>query len=116
MQKALFVAVLFLAAARPVAADQAPAAPSDNATLGALRKAPEAKGYRKLFEVGESLPSAVAEASKNAAPAPRMKIVCGLTMIEADPFFDQKMKATLPKDPTVRYTIRAVEPSLCTTK
>lgn len=116
MQKALFVAALFLAGALPVSADQAPAAPPATATLGALRKAQEANAYRKLFEVRESLQSAVAEASKNAAPAPKKKIVCGLTIIEADPFFDQKMKATLPKDATVRYPIRAVEPSLCTTK
>ena len=114
MRKALFVAALLLAGALPVSADQAPAAPSANATLGALRKAQEANAYRKLFEVRESLQSAVAEASKNAAPAPKKTIVCGLTIIEADPFFDQKMKVTPPKDPNVRYTIRAVEPSLCT--
>ena len=116
MQKALFVAALVLASALPVSADQAPAAPSANATLGALRKAQEANGYRKLFEVRGSLQSAVAEASKNAAPAPTRKTVCGLTMIEADPFFDQKMKVTLPKDPAVRYTILAVDPPMCTSK
>ena len=36
-----------------------------------------------------------------------------MTIIEADPFFDQKMKVTPPKDPTVRYTIRAVDPPIC---
>ena len=36
-----------------------------------------------------------------------------MTMIEADPSFDQKMKVTPPKDPNVRYTIRAVDPPIC---
>ena len=36
-----------------------------------------------------------------------------MTIIEADPFFDQKMKVTPPKDAGVRYTIRAVDPALC---
>ena len=116
MQKPLIVAALLLAGALPVSTDQAPPAPSANATLGALRKAQDANAYRKLFEVRESLQRAVAEASTNAAPAPKQKTVCGLTIIEADPFFDQKMKVTLPQDPSLRYTIRAVEPSLCTNK
>jgi hypothetical protein len=48
-----------------------------------------------------------------AQAAPKRKNVCGMTIIEADPFFDQKMKVSPPKDPNVRYTIRAVEPSIC---
>jgi len=36
-----------------------------------------------------------------------------MTIIEADPYFDQKMKVTLPKDGNVRYVIRAVDPAAC---
>ena len=36
-----------------------------------------------------------------------------MTIIEADPYFDQKMKVTPPKDDHVRYTIRAVDPTVC---
>ena len=35
------------------------------------------------------------ESQKNES---KSKIVCGMTIIEADPYFDQKMKVTPPKD------------------
>ena len=41
------------------------------------------------------------------------KVVCGMTIIEADPYFDQKMKVTPPKAGNVRYVIRAVDPAVC---
>ena len=62
----------------------------------------------------EALKQAVQrESQKNES---KSKIVCGMTIIEADPYFDQKMKVTPPKDANVRYTIRAVDPAVCNSR
>jgi hypothetical protein len=109
MGKAVLFAVAFMACASPVYADQL-ANPQSSAQFGALRQAQRANPYSKLFEVREALKQAQQQAMQGA---PKKKIVCGMTIIEADPFFDQKMKVTPPKDPNVRYTIRAVPPPVC---
>jgi len=108
MRYALFVALTLLAVAIPAHADQ-PAAPQSTARFGALRAA-QRNPYARLFEVRDALKQAQRQVAQSA---PRKTIVCGMTIIEADPFFDQRMKVTPPKDPNVRYTIRAVEPSIC---
>ena len=108
MLNALFISITLLAGAVPVFADQAPN-PSRAAPFGTLR--PQASNpYSRLFEVREALKQAQQQAMQGA---PKKTIVCGMTIIEADPFFDQKMKVTPPKDPNVRYTIRAVPPPVC---
>ena len=57
---------------------------------------------------------ALKEAQQDAAKgAQKRTVVCGMTIIEVDPFFDQKMKAAPPKDASVRYTIRAFDPPVC---
>ena len=108
MGKAVVFALASMACANPVYADQ-PANPQTSAQFGVLRRAQQANPYSKLFEVREAL----TEARQPAMGAPRKKIVCGMTIIEADPFFDQKMKVTPPKDPNLRYMIRAVPPPVC---
>ena len=107
--QALFISVTLLAGAVPVSADQAALNPSAAAQFGALR--PQASDpYSRLFEVRGALKQAQSALAKGA---PKKTVVCGMTIIEADPFFDQKMKVTPPKDPNVRYTIRAVPPPVC---
>lgn len=105
----LFSIGLFLGAL-PVSADQAPVNPQARTRFGALR-GQSSNPYSKLFDTREALKQAVEnEAQKSGA---KSKIVCGMTIIEADPYFDQKMKVTPPKDDKVRYTIRAVDPAVC---
>ncbi len=109
MRNALFISMALLAGAVPLSADQAGLNPSSAAQFGAQR--PQASNpYSRLFEVRAALKRAQSEVAREA---PRKTIVCGMTIIQADPFFDQKIKVTPPKDPTVRYTIRAVDPAMC---
>jgi hypothetical protein len=106
----LFSIGLFLGAL-PVSADQASVNPQPTARLGEQRPARSSNPYAKLFDAREALKQAVqSEAQKSGS---KSKIVCGMTIIEADPYFDQKMKVTLPKNDNVRYTIRAVDPAVC---
>ena len=110
MRRALLISLTLLAGAVPLSADQPTAAPPSTARFGAQRPSPN-NPYAKLFEARENLKQVLQQQVAQAAP--KKKIVCGTTIIEADPFFDQKMKVTPPKDPSVRYTIRAVEPPIC---
>jgi hypothetical protein len=110
MRHVLFISLTLLAGAMPVSADQPTNAPPSTARFGAQR--PQAPNpYAKLFEVREALKQAQQAAGVKVVP--KKKVVCGMTIIEADPLFDQKMKVTPPKDPNVRYTIRAVDPPIC---
>ena len=111
MRIALLVSVGLLLGALPVSADQTKVNPQATARLGALRPAPAATPYARLFGAREALTQAVQSEAQNSGS--KSKIVCGMTMIEADPYFDQKMKVTPPKNDSVRYTIRAVDPAVC---
>jgi hypothetical protein len=110
MRTLLFSIGLFLGAL-PVSADQASVSQQAAARLGEQRSARSSNPYAQLFEAREALKQAVqSEVQKSGL---KSKIVCGMTIIEADPYFDQKMKVTPPKDDNVRYTIRAVDPAVC---
>lgn len=113
MRTALIVSMGLFIGVLPVSAGQASVNPQATSRLGALRPAQRANPnpYAKLFDAREALKQAVrAEAQKLE---PKSKIVCGMTIIEADPYFDQRMKVTAPKDGNVRYVIRAVDPAVC---
>jgi len=109
MRHALFISLTLLAGAMPVQADQPAATPPSSAQLGAIRP-PQNNPYSRLFELREALKQAQQQV---AQVAPKKKIVCGMTVIEVGPSIDPKMGVTPPKDPNVRYTIRAVEPPIC---
>ena len=109
MRNAVFISLTLLAGANSVHADQPSVAPQSTAQFGAHRPSPN-NPYAKLFETRDALKRVQQDAAKDG---PKRKVVCGMTIIEADPFFDQKMKVTPPKDAGVRYTIRAVDPALC---
>ena len=51
-------------------------------------------------------------ADPNAPAQP--KVVCGMTIVPADPKIDPGM-AQKPKETGVRYTLKAVEPTVCKT-
>ncbi|MBY0495628.1 MAG: hypothetical protein K2Y23_15575 [Cyanobacteria bacterium] len=100
MRKAvLLLSLALMAGPIPAVADQARANP-----------------YSRLFETRDLLTKAMQERSVPPAGQPKPKVACGMTIIEAPPFFDQKMKVEPRKDPNVRYTIRAVEPTICSSK
>jgi hypothetical protein len=102
----LIVVSLTLAAAQPALAEQAARNPETNARFGALRRPPQANPYSRLFETPANVAS-------QAAEKPKSQVVCGMTIIEADPWFDQKMSVAPNKDANVKYTIRAVDPPIC---
>jgi hypothetical protein len=114
MRNIVFISLTLLAGAVGVSADQGVAFPRSAAQLGAQRPA-QNDPYAKLFETRGAVKDALQQAQQQmkAQPAPKKRIVCGTTIIEADQFFDQKMMVSPPKDPNLRYTIRAVEPPIC---
>jgi hypothetical protein len=116
MRAFLVSGIVALMSGAVVSADQSPAKPQATPQFGALRPAQSADPYRKLFDVHRKLfdvrePSA---AVPKPAPdsSPRPKVVCGMTMIPADPNIDPKMPAA-PRSDGTNYTIRAVEPPIC---
>jgi hypothetical protein len=111
MRTALIVSMGLFIGVLPVSAGQASVNPQATSRLGALRPAPKANPYAKLFDARDALKQAVRSEAQKLEP--KSTIVCGMTIIEADPYFDQKMKVTLPKDGNVRYVIRAVDPAVC---
>jgi hypothetical protein len=46
--------------------------------------------------------------------APKPTVVCGMTLVPADPMFDPQMKVTVP-DRGVAHTMRVVPPTVCKT-
>jgi hypothetical protein len=45
-------------------------------------------------------------------PAAKPKVLCGMTVIPADPSIDPKFTIA-PPDRQTKYTIRAIEPPIC---
>jgi hypothetical protein len=109
MRNAPFISLMLFAAAIPVKADQPTVTAQSTAQFGALRPA-QKNPYAKLFEARDALKQALQQVAQDA---PKSKTVCGMTIIEADPLFDAKMRVTPPKDANLRYTIRAVDPPVC---
>ena len=111
---ALMFLVAVIAGPMPVFADQAPVKPRAGTGLGSRRPAQAANPYARLFEPRGAVTRALP--AKPASPDVNRAGVCGTTIIEAPPFFDQQMKAAPPKDAGVRYLIRGVEPTTCDNK
>ena len=104
---------LFLRRARPFPRTRLAVNPQAHRATSAHCGPPQSSNpYAKLFDARTALKQAVA-ASEAQETASKSTIVCGMTIIEADPYFDPKMTVTPPKDDNVRYTIRAVDPSVC---
>ena len=104
MARAFVLAGVLAVSAVSLSAEQTPPHSRGNTQFGALRTPGSNDPYRALFTPQRPLP---------AAPAPRepnTTIHCGMTILEADPYFDQKK--TVPKDDT-KYTIRVIPPPEC---
>lgn len=50
--------------------------------------------------------------SPEPAQAPRPAVICGMTVIPADPKLDPKI-ALKPRDNGTKYTLKVVEPTVC---
>ena len=50
--------------------------------------------------------------AEQAVQAPKSAVVCGMTVIPADPNIDPKI-AVKPKDTGTKYTLKVVEPTVC---
>ena len=112
MRNAILILAILLAVAGLATADQTALNAQSTTQFGALRPAQSSNPYSKLFEARGALKQAVQQESTKAR-TPKTRIVCGMTIIEADPSIDPKMGVTPPKDEKVRHTIRAVEPPIC---
>jgi len=113
MRNALWLSIVLLAGTMPVSADQ-PATTQPPPTKFGVQRPAQPDPYARLFETREALTQALKQAQQQSGtPAPKKSVCNGMTIIEADPYFDQKMKVTPPKDDKVRYTIRAVDPAVC---
>ena len=88
------------------------AAMAQAATLGAPRQDVPAKPYRNLFAPDASARPAQPPAAQQ--PAPKRRVVCGLTVIEVDKSIDPKMVRESKDATRPSPTIRAVEPPVCT--
>ena len=101
------IAVVMLLVTVPVFGDQSAPGPQATVRFGALRPAQSADPYRNLFRAQEMLNKA--EAGRAQA---RPKIVCGMTLIPADPKIDPKMAIT-PKKDGLEFKMRVIEPPVC---
>ena len=106
------VVVLMLVVAVPAFGDQpaAQGSPQSKARFGALRQADRSNPYSDLFKAQEALKKAV---EQQASSAPKRRVVCGMTIIEANPGVDPQMVVEVPRRPDVKYTIRAIDPPVC---
>lgn len=101
MTKSL-LAMLVLSTVAPALAQTRPNAQA-NARFGALRV--DGGPYRSLFQ--PITPATPAE------PPATPKVVCGMTVIPADPKVDPKMRLEKKAD-GVDYKLRVIEPPICT--
>lgn len=102
--------VVAKAAAQPDSAASRLSTPAPRSPWSAERSNP----YSRLFETRNSLPGLrSAPVKPPSVGVLRERVIkCGMTMIPIDPAVDPGIAKTRPPTST-RFTIRAVEPSLC---
>ena len=103
------IVVLMLFVTVPVFGDQPAPESKLRARFGALPPGQGADPYANLFRAQDLLKKADAEQR-----ASKPKVVCGMTIIPADPKIDPKMGIT-PKKDGLEFKIRAIEPTVCKT-
>jgi hypothetical protein len=104
----LFACVIAVGAEQPVPDSHL------RARLGALRSGGDP--YRQLFSAAKFPKPGPAVATSPSQPTPpavsKPRVVCGMTILPADPKADPKMVLE-PKKDGVDYTIRAIDPPIC---
>jgi hypothetical protein len=113
MRAFLVFGVVALTSGAVAFADQSPVKPQATTQFGALRPAQSKDPYRKLFDTQTALKAALAQQLHTATSAPAPKVVCGMTLIPANPTIDPKMMVEKPRSDGTKYTIRAVDPPIC---
>ena len=108
---ALVAGALTLFASMPAAA-----ASGDTAEQAVAAPAPEWKPFVNLFgqKPAPKKPSIDWNWPPSAGqnPAAKPSVVCGMTVIPADPKVDPKMRVIVP-DRGVAFTMRVVQPTVC---
>ena len=103
----VIVLLVLLTAASPAIADQSSASkPHPNLRFGALRTSQDP--YKKLFQA-PALQQPPVKAQMSAA---KRRVVCGMTVIPANPSADPKM-AIPRKSDGIDYAIRVIDPPNC---
>jgi len=111
MRNAAIVVIVF-AVTVPVFGDQSSINPQAAVKFGALRREQSKDPYKRLFEAQTALKLAMAQAQARTSPL-KPKVVCGMTIVPADPTIDPKMRITPPQNPNLEYKIRVLEPPVC---
>ena len=104
-KRAVFAAVLSSAIALPASAAAVEQAADWKPSISLSAPKPAFKPY--VVDWG-------ARPSGEQKAAPKPTVVCGMTLVPADPTFDPQMKVTVP-DRGVAYPMRAVPPTVCKT-
>jgi hypothetical protein len=102
----LAAAGLVLLCASPASADQSITASRPGARFGTLRPA-VSDPYRQLFE-----PHKAVQPPTTHQPAAKPKVVCGMSILPADPKIDASMLVE-PRAAGIDYKIRAIDPPIC---
>jgi hypothetical protein len=102
------ILVILALAAAPASADQSSPAPNRSQRFATQRPSPN-DPYKKLFEPQASVaPRAPEQTGTTAKP----RVVCGMTMIPADPAIDPKILVPLPAV-GIDYKLRTIDPAIC---
>ena len=102
------VSILMLTVAVPALADQAAVTPRASTSFGALRPQSGSNPYVRLF-APQKTGSQPAIERQSAA---KRKVVCGMTIIPADPKGDPLMVLE-PNADSIDHKMRALDPPIC---
>ena len=104
----LVVGIAALLAVPAVSGPDQPTSSAPSTSLVPFQQQPSSsKPYRQLFEV-PGLETSV----KRPAPIATPRVVCGMTIIPADPSVDPKILVAPPREDT-RHTPRVIPPPVC---
>ena len=101
------ILLIMVAAAAPAFADQSSPAPNRSPRFGTQRLS-QNDPYKKLFAPMRTItPPTTANVSEA-----KSKVVCGMRVIPADPSIDPKIVLP-PASDGIDYTLRAIDPAIC---
>lgn len=101
------ILVMLMLTASSAFADQSAPALRPTVRFGVQR--PQSDPYKQLF----APPKGVQPSIERPALAAKPKVVCGMTIIPADPSLDPKMTISPKDDRNLKYAIRSVDPPIC---
>ncbi len=77
-----------------------------------LQAPPVPKAFSNLFSPRFDIVVDVVASKPGTVQGGKSRVVCGLTVFQADPSIDPKF-VLKPLDRNVKYTMRTIEPSIC---